>query len=133
MSTSRRPSARSAVSAMPKFTVESPFEFGDRVRASTGVEFVIMGWWSAPIRADLTGVPVNLSLGGPDDEGIWHSFNVADLTLVPPAPEETECPRTHGEPLYRQIDEDAFLQMPIDFCPACGAPESEAVIARHKR
>ena len=33
--------------------------------------------------------------------------------------EDRECPRNHDEPLYRRIT-DGFLEMPVDYCPACG-------------
>jgi uncharacterized protein YjbI with pentapeptide repeats len=34
--------------------------------------------------------------------------------------ENLKCPRTHDEPLYRALGSGGFLEMPIDFCPACG-------------
>jgi hypothetical protein len=42
------------------------------------------------------------------------------LRAEPPTDGDRKCPRNHDEPLYRALGSGGFLEMPIDFCPACG-------------
>lgn len=124
---------------MPKFTVESPFDLGDRVRRGDGVEFVIERW-----EHSLIG---DLKFSGRDDEGYWHWAYAQGLTLIPPAPEGLKWQLIIDRKLYRAVGTagmwaaaaNGILQgslyagLPTQTEAMAVAEEIEAVIARHKR